>query len=67
MQNIKCSWNLIDDKKVTCAKNNRVIHTVLLVFMSLLLFIVISVDCYFYYTRDWIKKEYALSYLTKNQ
>ena len=63
MQNIKCSWNLIDDKKFTCAKDNCLVHKVLLVFISLLLLIVISVDCYYYYTRDWIKKEYALSYL----
>ena len=52
----------IDDKKLTCEKNNCFIHTILLVIVFLLLLAVISISCYYYYTSDWIKMEYVLSY-----
>ena len=44
-----------DDKKVTCEKSNCLIQTILLVNICLSLVIVISISCYYYYTRDWIK------------
>ena len=47
----------LDNKTVTCEKNS-LIHTISLVIIYLLLLLVISVS--FYYTRHWVKKEYAL-------
>ena len=57
--------NSLDNEKVTCAKNNYIIHKISLVIICFLLLVVISVSCYYYYTRDWIKKEYSLLYLYK--
>ena len=51
-----------DDKKGTCDKSYCVIHTISLVIMCLLLLVVVSIGCYYYYVRDWIKKEHVLSY-----
>ena len=45
-----------DNKKGTCKKTK-----ILLAIMCLLLIVVISIGCYYYYTRDWIKKELVLS------
>ena len=50
------------DKKETCEKSNCLIHTISLVIICLLVLAVVSIGCYYYYTRDWIKKEYILSY-----
>ena len=33
--------------------------------MCLLLLAVVSIGCYYYYTRYWIKKEYVVSYSYK--
>ena len=52
----------IDYKKVTSEKRNCLIHTISLVIICLSLLIVISVRFCNYYTRDWIKKEYVVSY-----
>ena len=52
-----------DDKKITCGKSNCLIHTISLLIKCLLLSAVISTGCYYYYARDWIKIEYALSFL----
>ena len=52
------------DKKVTCEKYNCPIHTISLVIICLLLVVAISISGYYYYIRHWIKKEYALPYLT---
>ena len=43
---------LLDDKKETCEKKIFVIQTVSLVTICLLLVIIISVSCYYYYTRN---------------
>ena len=51
-----------DDKKVACEKNNYLIYTILLAIMCWLLLVVIYISCGYYYTRHWIKKEYALPY-----
>ena len=45
-----------DDKNVICKKSNCLIHTISLVIICLLLLPVVSVDCYYYYTRDYKKK-----------
>ena len=52
----------IDYKKVTSEKRNCLIHTISLVIICLSLLIDISVRFCNYYTRDWIKKEYVVSY-----
>ena len=46
----------LDNKKVTCEKNNCIIHKISLVIIYFLLLVVISVSYYYYFTRDWIKK-----------
>ena len=51
-----------DDKKETCKKSNCLIRTISLVMICLLLLAVVFIGCYYYYSRDWIKKEYVLSY-----
>ena len=51
----------LDDKKVTC-KENCLIHTISLMIKVLLLLTVLSVACYYYYTRDSIKKEQVVPY-----
>ena len=48
--------NSLVDKKVTCEKNNWFIHTILLIRMCLLLLVVICFNCYYYYTKHWIKR-----------
>ena len=52
----------LDDKKVICKKINCLIHTASLVITCLLLLAVVSIGCYFYYTRNWIKKRTVISY-----
>lgn len=47
-----------DDKKVPKGKSNRLIHTISLVVIWLLLLAVISIVCYYYYIRYWIKNTY---------
>ena len=49
------------DKKSNMHKNTGFIYTISLVIVCLFL-LVISVSCYYHYTRDWIKKEYEWSY-----
>ena len=51
-----------NDKKRACKKNNCLIHTISFVIICLLLLAVVSIDCYYFYTRDWSKKEHLLSY-----
>ena len=46
----------LDDEKEACEKNNCLIHMMSLVIICLLLLAVASIGCYYYYTRDWIKK-----------
>ena len=41
----------LDDKKVTCAKNNCLIHTISLGVICLLLLVIICASCYFYHTK----------------
>ena len=62
---LNATQTLLVDKKITCDKNNCLIHTVSLVIICLYLWVVISVSCYYYYTRLWIKKEYVLAYYCK--
>ena len=40
-------------------KNNYLIQTMSLVIICLLLLVVISISFYYFYTIDWIEKEYA--------
>ena len=53
-----CSWkkHLFSKLVSTCEKNNCFTHTILLVIICLSLLVVISISCYYYYTRHWIKK-----------
>ena len=46
----------LDDKKVTCEKNNCRIPTISLVTICLLLLAVISINCYYYHAKDCLKK-----------
>ena len=46
----------LDDTKVTCEKNKCLINTNSLVIMCLFLLAVISISCYYYFTRQWIKR-----------
>ena len=50
----------LDDKKGTWEKSNCLNQTISLINICLLLAIVIS--CFYFYTRDWIKKESVVSY-----
>ena len=44
--------NSLGDKKVVaCEKSNFLIHTISLIIICLLLLVVISISCYFYYTK----------------
>ena len=52
----------LDDKKSITRKYNCFIHTISLVNIYLLLLVVISIGFYYYYTRDWIKKEHVVSH-----
>ena len=45
----------LDDKKVTCEKNNCLIHTISLLIVCLILTVANSISCY-YHPRDWIKR-----------
>ena len=56
--NIKYNWKLLDYKKVTCAKDNCLIDNISLVIMCLLLLIIISVNCYSYYTKYQSEKPF---------
>ena len=53
------------NKRVTCEKRNCFNHTILLAIIRLLFLAVASIGCYYYYTRDWMKKEYLVSYWYK--
>ena len=46
----------LENKKATCEKINCHIHSNSLVVRCFLLLVVISISCYYYYTRDWIKE-----------
>ena len=50
------------NKRVICEKRNCFNHTILLAITRLLFLAVASIGCYYYYTRDWMKKEYLASY-----
>ena len=52
----------LDNKKEPCHKDNCLIHPISLVIICLLLLALVSIDCYYYYTREWIIKEQVLSY-----
>ena len=45
----------LDYQKIT-SKKNYLIHAISLAIICLLLFAVVSIGCYYYYTRNWIKK-----------
>ena len=51
----------LNDKKVSCEKNNCLIDTISLAIICLLLLVVIFIS-YFYYTRYQIKKKHVASY-----
>ena len=53
---------LIVHKKVTNLKSYCFIHNISLVIMCLLALVVISINCYYYYTKHWLKNKHALSY-----
>ena len=52
--------NSINEKKVTCKKNNCFIHTISLITVWLLLLVVICESCHFYYTKYRSKQKYLL-------
>ena len=54
----------LDDKKVTRGENNCLIHTISLIIICLLL-LTVSIAWYYYYTRNWVNKEYKISYWYK--
>ena len=47
------------EEKVTCKKNNCLIYTIPLVNIYLFLLAVVSISCYYHYTKHWIQNEYA--------
>ena len=48
--------NSFVDKKITDGKKNCPIDIVSLVIICLLLLVAISINCYYYYTKHWLKK-----------
>ena len=50
----------LDNKNVTW-KNNYLIHTISLVNIHLLLLAVVSIGCYYFYAKDWIRREHVVS------
>ena len=44
--------NSLDHKKVTCEKSNCLIHTISLVIICTLLLTVVSIGCFYFYTRQ---------------
>ena len=52
----------LDDIKVTCEKNNCLIHMILVVVKCLLFLAVFPIGCYYYYTKEMTKKENVVSY-----
>ena len=59
------SLNTIDTISVACKKVPRKINYTIciisLAIMSLILLAIVSVSCYYYCTRYWLKKEYLMS------
>ena len=53
---------LLNYKKITCEKSNCLIHIISLVIICLSLLFVISISCYFYYTKYWSKQKHLLPY-----
>ena len=53
---INYDWNLNWWWKNNIRKNNCLIHTISLLIICLLLLAVPSIGSYYYYTRDWVKK-----------
>ena len=45
----------IADKKITC-KNNCLTYIILLTIICLIQLAIVSISCYYYYTRYWLKK-----------
>ena len=63
---LNATENSLDDKKITLKKNTRFIHTISLVIACLLLLIVISIGCFYYYTGYWKKQKDSLPYYITN-
>ena len=65
---LKCEDEILDTTdtisityvKETC-KNNCLIYIILLKIMCLILLAIVSISCYYYYTRYWTKREYSMS------
>ena len=53
----------LDNEKVTCEKYNFLVHNILLINICLLLIVIISFSCYYYYARDWIRNEPVISHI----
>ena len=47
-------------KRVKC-KNNCLIYIVSLAIMCLILLATVSISCYYYYAKYWLKNEYSMS------
>ena len=52
--------NSFVDKKITDGEKNCPIDIVSLVIICLLLLVAISINCYYYYTKHWLKKWTAI-------
>ena len=52
----------LEDKNLSCEKNNCLIHTISLVIICFLLLVVASIGCCSDETWDWSKKEHVVSY-----
>ena len=53
----------LNDNKVVCEKSNCLIHTISVVIICLLLLVIISISCYYCYTRDLMKKTMLIAIL----
>ena len=52
----------LDYKKVKYKSNNCLIHTISLIIKCFLLLVVLSISCYYYFSKNWIKEGYAVLY-----
>ena len=52
-ETLNATENSFDHKKVTCRKNNCLIHTISLGIICLLLLTAVSIGRYYYCIRDW--------------
>ena len=56
----------LDDEKVTCKKNNCLIHTISLAILWLLVLVIVLISSYFYYKKHRSKQKRLLPYHDTN-